>query len=199
MVDSWIRLLLNTHPTTPPIASSLAGEASISLASCYYSLYSSGFAVSWARLGRSAPTGRVTSTQTVRVRHKHAVSRPRLKPTLRNAAAAVSFSRGDARYRLLVARGLSSLTGVLAARAARLGSWGGELTNDRAVFIATSKLVTRQIRHVSLSHLRLLPDVVVRAHQVAQQEVELLLLVRHCSEIQKDQPGGEAAKWARQT
>lgn len=38
----------------------------------------------------------------------------------------------------------------------------------------------------------MLPDIVVRAHQVTQQNVELLLF-RHCSEIQKDQLRERAA------
>lgn len=75
------------------------------------------------------------------------------------------------------------------------GQLGGQpLLTPTALFSTTAVLVTHKIGSVSFSHLCLLPDVVVRAHQVAQQEVELLLLFRHCSEIQKDQPGGEAAK-----
>lgn len=55
-------------------------------------------------------------------------------------------------------------------------------------------------RHRSPPHLRVFPDVVVRAHQVAQQEVELLLF-RHCKsgskkktsrvDERRDEPGGE--------
>lgn len=41
-----------------------------------------------------------------------------------------------------------------------------------------------------ISYLRLLPDGVVRAHQVAQQEVELLLLRHGCS-VQKERPAAE--------
>lgn len=69
--------------------------------------------------------------------------------------------------------------------------------NMTALRYTLAELVTQENSDVFFSHLWMFPDVVVRAHQVTQQEVELLLF-RHCSEIQKDQPGGEAAKWARQ-
>lgn len=79
-------------------------------------------------------------------------------------------------------------------RAVRLGQLGVLASANLALSFRQSRnFVSHENSPDPSAYLRLFPDVVVRAHQVAQQEVELLLF-RHCSEIQKDQPGEEAAK-----
>lgn len=100
--------------------------------------------------------------------------------------------------RLQLVIGFTMHVGLMRMHSARATRLGSKAVSFCIIVPTPTQVATLLNSYIIFSHLWMFPDIVVRAHQVTQQNVELLLF-RHCSEIQKDQPKERAASWARQT
>lgn len=100
--------------------------------------------------------------------------------------------------RLQIVIGFTMHVGLMRMHSARATTLGSKAVSFCIIVPTPTQVATLINSYIIFSHLWMFPDIVVRAHQVTQQNVELLLF-RHCSEIQKDQPKQRAASRARWT